>query len=140
MSIEEERKKERREREQKSVITKEDKKWVKTMASLASTEAAWTNNNCTAHKYHGTAGTKEGLNSIGRFRSYCQIWGILFILLGKTSLIRYNKHLKVQYYQNNVCKYLKDQDNLIFISKISLGRLKMVVPGVRKINAILQPW
>ena len=56
------------------------------------------------------------------------------------SLIRYNKHPKVHYYQHNVCKYLKDQDYLIFISKILLGRLKMTVTGVRKTSAFLQPW
>ena len=47
------------------------------------------------------------------------------------SIIRYNKHPKVHFY---VCKYIKDQDSLIFISKISLGRLRKAVPGVRKIN------
>ena len=55
------------------------------------------------------------------------------------SLVRYNEHPIVHYYQHNDYKYLKDQDYLIFISKISLGRLKMTVPGVRKINAFLQP-
>ena len=47
------------------------------------------------------------------------------------SLIRYNKH---PIYQHNFCKYLKDQDYLIL-----LGRLKMAVPGGRKINAFLEP-
>ena len=56
------------------------------------------------------------------------------------SLIVYNKHHKVHHYQHNVCKYLKDQDYLIFISKISLGWLKMAVPGIRKIKAFLQTW
>ena len=55
------------------------------------------------------------------------------------SLIRYNKHPKVHYYQHNVCKYLKDQDYLIFILKILLGRIEMVGPGVWKINVFLQP-
>ena len=55
------------------------------------------------------------------------------------SLIRYNKNPKVCYYQLKVCKYLKDQDFFIFVSKISLGRLKMVVPGVRKINVFCNP-
>ena len=55
------------------------------------------------------------------------------------SLIRYNKHPKVHYYQHNVCNYLKDQDYLIFISNILLGRLEMAVLGVRKIKAFLQP-
>ena len=57
------------------------------------------------------------------------------------SLIRYNKHPKVHYYQHNVCKYLKDQDYLIFkfISEISPGRLKMAVLGVGKINAFCNP-
>ena len=56
------------------------------------------------------------------------------------SLIWYNKQPIVHYSQHNVCKYIKDQDYLIFISKISLGRLKIAVPGVRKINGFLQPW
>ena len=55
------------------------------------------------------------------------------------SLIRYNKHPKVHYYQPNVYKYLKDQEYFIFNSKISLGRLKMAVLDVRKISVFLQP-
>ena len=78
----------------------------------------------------------EGLGHINNYRS-----SVYFLGQNKPmeSLIMYNKHPKVHNYQHNVCKYLKDQDYLIFVSKVSLGRLKMGVPGVRKINAFLQP-
>ena len=41
-------------------------------------------------RYRGTAGTKEGLSPIGRFSSYCQIQGILFIFFGKQASAKPN--------------------------------------------------
>ena len=58
-------------------------------------------------RYRGTAGTKEGSSPIERFRSSCQIQGILFIFLGKTSL------WKAQLGIINIPKYI----NVKIISK-----------------------
>ena len=85
--------------------------------------------------------TKEGLSWIGRFRSNCNF---CFHVLGLNkpieSLFGGNKPQILYYKQHIDCKHLKYSEYFTFNSKISLGRFKLTISGVRKVDVFLRPW